>query len=124
MGDAYIKPDIAAPGASITAAQAAGTGPEGSSYTTKTGTSMATPHVTGSVALIAQQHPDWGPEQLKAALTSTAKPVDALSVFRVGAGRVDVDRATRQRCTSTMACWTWATSPGRTTRPRCTRPGR
>ncbi len=96
MGDAYVKPDIMAPGVNITAAQAAGTGSD-APYVSKTGTSMAAPHVAGSVALVKQEHPTWGPEQLKAALTSTANPLHGESVFRIGAGRVDVDRATRQR---------------------------
>ncbi len=96
MGDAYVKPDIMAPGVNITAAQAAGTG-SGAPYVSKTGTSMAAPHVAGSVALVKQEHPTWGPEQLKAALTSTANPLRGQSVFRIGAGRVDVDRATRQQ---------------------------
>ena len=96
MGDAYVKPDIMAPGVNITAAQAAGTG-SGAPYVSKTGTSMAAPHVAGSVALVKQEHPTWGPDQLKAALTSTANPLRSQSVFRIGAGRVDVDRATRQQ---------------------------
>ncbi|GIH21250.1 S8 family serine peptidase [Rugosimonospora africana] len=92
MGDAGIKPEIVAPGANITAA---GTG--GELYRTMTGTSMAAPHVAGAVALLVQEHPDWGPAQLKAALTSTAKPLAGADVFRSGAGRVDIDRATRQQ---------------------------
>lgn len=91
MGDAYIKPDIVAPGANITAA-----GTDGFLYRSMTGTSMAAPHVTGSVALLAQQHPDWGPAQFKAALTSTAQPLPDVSAYVAGAGRVDVGRATRQ----------------------------
>ncbi|HEY3630771.1 MAG TPA: hypothetical protein VGL21_07715, partial [Jatrophihabitantaceae bacterium] len=46
--------------------------------------------------LLKQEHPDWTPDQLKAALTSTAKELPGLGVFREGAGRVDIDRATRQ----------------------------
>lgn len=97
MGDAAIKPEIMAPGVSITAARADGTGFGDSPYISMTGTSMASPHVAGSVALLAGQHPEWGPEQIKAALTSTAKPIAGRSAFAVGAGRVDVDRATRQQ---------------------------
>jgi subtilisin family serine protease len=92
MGDAYIKPEIVAPGANITAA-----GIDGLPYRSMTGTSMAAPHVAGSVALLAEEHPDWGPEQFKAALTSTALPLPDVSAFRGGAGRVDIDRATRQQ---------------------------
>ena len=42
-------------------------------YTAASGTSMATPHVAGAAALLAQQHPDWKADQLKDALVSTAK---------------------------------------------------
>ena len=36
------------------------------------GTSMATPHVSGAIALIKQAHPDWTPEQIKSVLKITA----------------------------------------------------
>ena len=44
------------------------------------GTSMETPHVAGSAALIKQLHPNWSPLQVKSALENTAKrPVGASS---------------------------------------------
>jgi len=57
---------------------------------------MATPHVAGSAALLAQLHPDWRAEQLKSALMSTAAPGAGIDVYGQGAGRVDADRATAQ----------------------------
>jgi len=98
VGDHAIKPDITAPGVDITAARAAGTqlGPlVGDDYVQLSGTSMATPHVAGAAALLLEQHPDWTGEQLKATLMGTALPTGQ-SVYEQGAGRVDVDRATRQ----------------------------
>ena len=77
LGDHAVKPDITAPGVAITAARAAGTalGPlVGDQYVTLSGTSMATPHVAGSAALLLEQHPDWSGAQLKAALMATAQP--------------------------------------------------
>lgn len=107
LGDYAIKPEIAAPGVNITAARAAGTslgagdgipgdGPVDQYYTAASGTSMATPHVAGSAAILAQEHPDWTGEQLKAALISTAKD-DGYSVYQQGGGRVDVARAFSQQ---------------------------
>ncbi|WVZ78530.1 hypothetical protein U9M48_026225, partial [Paspalum notatum var. saurae] len=59
-----IKPDIAAPGASILAAK-------GNSYVTGSGTSMATPHVAGTIALLKALHPEWSPAALKSVETLT-----------------------------------------------------
>ncbi|MFE3455029.1 S8 family serine peptidase [Nonomuraea sp. NPDC059194] len=98
VGDAALKPDITAPGVDIAAARAAGTamgGPVDDHYTKASGTSMATPHVAGAAAIVAQVHPDWTPQQLKAALMSTSKDVGG-TVYQRGAGRVDVARAASQ----------------------------
>ncbi|WP_020387538.1 S8 family peptidase [Kribbella catacumbae] len=95
-GNGALKPEISAPGTDIVAARAAGTDlgdPVGDHYTTLTGTSMATPHVAGVAALIAQAHPDWKTAQLRARLMSTADPQGA-RVHEEGAGRVDADQAT------------------------------
>ncbi|KQZ68612.1 S8 family serine peptidase [Nocardioides sp. Root151] len=96
MGDGALKPDVMAPGMGIVAARAAGTGSGTSPYTSMTGTSMASPHVAGSAALLLQQHPDWTPVQVKAALTSTARPTTSGDAFDRGAGVIDVGRASRQ----------------------------
>ncbi len=97
-GDRALKPDLAAPGVDITAARAAGTSlgdPVNDYYTKLSGTSMATPHVAGAAAILAEQHPDWTGSQLKAALMSTAKD-DGFTAFEQGSGRVDVARAFSQ----------------------------
>ena len=91
-----LKPEITAPGAEIVAARAQGTSmgePVDDSYTTASGTSMATPHVTGVAALLAQSRPAWTPEQLKNRLIGTADPQTGSTVFEQGAGRVDADQA-------------------------------
>lgn len=99
IGDSAVKPEITAPGAAITAARAAGTTmgtPVDDHYTTSSGTSMATPHVAGAAALVAQAHPDWTGQQIKQALATTAKTNTVNSVFEQGDGRVDAVRAVQQ----------------------------
>jgi subtilisin family serine protease len=95
--DGAIKPEIAAPGSGIVAAKAknADLEPIDKSYTMSSGTSMATPHVTGAAALLAQQRPGWRAAELKSTLVSSAEPVK-LDVNVIGAGRVDVARAIKQ----------------------------
>ncbi|MEQ4301378.1 S8 family serine peptidase [Plantactinospora sp. B6F1] len=106
--DGALKPDIAAPGVAITAARSAGTDmggggvPVDDHYITANGTSMATPHVAGAAAILVQQHPDWTPAQLKAALMSTSADVGH-SVYERGAGRVDIARAVEQTVVATTA---------------------
>ncbi|WP_438452585.1 S8 family serine peptidase [Streptomyces asiaticus] len=98
-GDYAIKPEITAPGVNITAARAAGTSmgtPVNDLYTTASGTSMATPHVAGAAAIVAQVHPDWTGSQLKEALAGTARTSTADGPFTQGDGRVDVPRAATQ----------------------------
>jgi len=41
------------------------------------GTSMATPHVSGVAALIKSKHPEWTPQQIKDALINTAEDLGA-----------------------------------------------
>ncbi|MEO7730170.1 MAG: S8 family serine peptidase, partial [Kofleriaceae bacterium] len=100
IGDDAIKPEVTAPGVDIVAARASGVPPigtpVGTAYMALSGTSMATPHVAGAAALILQQHPAWTGAQLKAQLMASAHPTAGLDVFAQGAGRIDVDRGTRQ----------------------------
>ncbi|MEU9203461.1 S8 family serine peptidase [Streptomyces sp. NPDC048332] len=92
-----LKPDIAAPGVGIVAARAAGTAKGqvvDDYYTALSGTSMATPHVSGAAAILAQEHPDWSPQRLKDALMSTSESVAGATGYEQGAGRVDIGRTT------------------------------
>ncbi|SCL44764.1 Subtilase family protein [Micromonospora citrea] len=101
-GDAAAKPEVTAPGVDITAARSSdgNVGTPGDAYVTLSGTSMAAPHAAGAAALLAQQHPDWSGERLKATLMAAAKRVPDAGVFGQGAGRVDVGRATTQSITA------------------------
>ncbi|SCF12891.1 S8 family serine peptidase [Micromonospora mirobrigensis] len=106
LGDDAIKPDITAPGVDIVAARAAHGvigDPVGEKYVALSGTSMATPHVVGAVALLAQQHPGWNAGRYKALLMASAKPHPAQTAFQQGAGRVDVAHAITEQVTSDPA---------------------
>jgi subtilisin family serine protease len=97
-GDAAVKPELTAPGVGIAAARAAGTSmgrPVDEHYTRADGTSMATPHVTGVAALLAQAHPDWDWRRLKDAVVSTTAPA-GYQWWQGGTGRLDADRALNQ----------------------------
>ncbi|MGW6485058.1 S8 family peptidase [Streptomyces sp. NPDC055059] len=116
-GSGGMKPDIAAPGVDITAARSqemtdGGEGP----YRTLSGTSMATPHVVGAAAILAQRHPDWTGAQLKEHLMSTAKGLaGGYSPYEVGTGRVDVAAAVRTTVRGTGSLFfgnhTWPHEP-------------
>jgi minor extracellular serine protease Vpr len=88
--DSALKPEIAAPGVGIFAANmGSGTGGVGIS-----GTSMAAPHVAGVAALMLQANPDASPEQVKARMMNTAVPlIDDTPIPRMGAGRVNAYRS-------------------------------
>jgi subtilisin family serine protease len=103
-GDGAVKPDLTAPGVDIVAARSAGSAlgePVGEDHQRLSGTSMATPHVAGAAAILAGQHPDWTPQQLKAALVASARPGAGIPVDAQGAGRVDVARAVAQTAWAT-----------------------
>lgn len=95
-----IKPDVVAPGTRVlsTKPMYKSDFPNAdytNAYTRESGTSMATPHVTGIAALLKQAHPDWTPFDIKVALSNTAKKLDKekFDVFSQGAGRVRANLA-------------------------------
>ena len=70
LGPSYfglMKPDIVAPGSYI---QSAAT--QDTTYATMSGTSMAAPHVSGSIALMLSHLPDLSYDEIYKALTSTS----------------------------------------------------
>ncbi|MFE5914976.1 S8 family serine peptidase [Streptomyces wedmorensis] len=96
-----VKPEIAAPGVNVVAARATGTNigtvQSDPAYTALSGTSMAAPHIAGAAALLAQEHPDWTPDQLKHTLMGTATaPQSNQTLHDVGTGVVNLPAALKQ----------------------------
>ena len=92
--DNLIKPEVAAPGQNITSV-AMGTGSLG---TRMDGTSMASPHMTGVIALLKQAHPGLNSLELKSLVMNTAKvlrddPDGEIPMTIQGAGRVQLAEA-------------------------------
>jgi subtilisin family serine protease len=67
FGGGILKPDITAPGTNILSSDYQSNG-----LAFMTGTSMASPNVTGAAALLVAAHPTWGPAQIESALLGTA----------------------------------------------------
>ncbi|MBU7315494.1 S8 family serine peptidase [Paenibacillus oleatilyticus] len=98
-----IKPDISAPGVNVLSTYPAyGKSIPGASYAQaykrSSGTSMATPHVAGVALLLKQQHPDWTPFDIRAAMANTADGIKdsketPYDVYSQGAGRINVSQA-------------------------------
>ena len=61
------KPDIVAPGAAITSCSS-----QSGCYAVKSGTSMATPYVSGAIALLLEQHPEMSNRDVKLLLRERA----------------------------------------------------
>jgi subtilisin family serine protease len=124
LGDGAVKPEISAPGGGIVAARPAGVPPldepVGDSYQKLDGTSMAAPHVAGAAAILAQQHPDWTASTLKSALVSSAQEVPDAGVHQVGAGRLDLARATAASVVATAAVSAYLPWPNAGTQERRT----
>ncbi|MEU7859882.1 S8 family serine peptidase [Nonomuraea sp. NPDC049141] len=112
VSDHAIKPDVTAPGVDITAAAVGG------GYRVMSGTSMATPHVAGAGAILAQRHPDWTGAQIKSALIGSAAPVQDATLYQQGAGTIDLVRALRQQVVpkqaNVWAAFPWNGTGGRT----------
>jgi len=76
--------DIAAPGSGIWSTLPVGT------YGNYSGTSMATPHVSGAAALCASVNPSLSAQQIRSAILSTAAPTPSLAGKTVSGGRLDI----------------------------------
>jgi minor extracellular serine protease Vpr len=68
-----IKPDVSAPGVNITSTVPTHDPENPHGYASYQGTSMASPHVAGTAALLLQKNPNWSVQDVKAALMNTAE---------------------------------------------------
>jgi serine protease AprX len=100
-GTGIYRPTVTAPGEDIEAAKSAqavvmadGTDPDNPFYTVASGTSMATPHVAGTIALMLQARPQLTPAAIITILEGTADPMAGYEVFEVGRGYLDALEAT------------------------------
>ncbi|XP_019058587.1 PREDICTED: subtilisin-like protease SBT3.6 [Tarenaya hassleriana] len=76
LSPAILKPDIAAPGVNILAATSQTSSSHDKGFVMMSGTSMATPAVSGIVSLLRALHPDWSPAAIRSALVTTAWKTD------------------------------------------------
>ncbi|RWW88405.1 hypothetical protein BHE74_00002717 [Ensete ventricosum] len=104
-----LKPDVSGPGVNVLAAWPFQVGPPSSqtgvTFDIISGTSMATPHLSGIAALIKNVHPDWSPAAIKSAIMTTASVKDhsgnpivneqllPADLFATGAGHVNPAKA-------------------------------
>ncbi len=126
LGLGQVKPDVSAPGVTVLAAVPPGSvlgglatanylpdpnhlmtteSNDAPNYTAIDGTSMATPHMAGVVALVKQAHLAWTPDMIRTALINTATNMRDLSgaakangltadsIIAQGGGLVDVVEA-------------------------------
>ena len=83
------KPTVVAPGVNTISTHFSCSG-----YASKSGTSMATPHVAGVAALLLEANPELDHHDVKAILEQTASPLDDAGPNNfTGAGRVDAYEA-------------------------------
>jgi serine protease AprX len=90
VGDDRMKPEIVAPGTDIISVRANGTRagkPLDGFYTSATGTSMATPHVSGVVAILLEANRKASPQLIRESLYHTAIDL-GLEEYSQGAGMV------------------------------------
>src|SRR5882672_9903489 len=70
--DFRIKPDVMAPGVNVLSSIPVSFCGGNPCFAFFQGTSMATPHLAGSAAVVRQQHPDWSAAQIRSAVVNTA----------------------------------------------------
>jgi subtilisin family serine protease len=96
--DFRVKPDVVAPGVNVLSSIPVSFCDGDPCFAFFQGTSMATPHLAGSAAVVKGQHPTWSAAQIRSAIVNTADPdalknsdgTTATDVNIIGAGREDL----------------------------------
>lgn len=101
--DFRVKPDVVAPGVNVLSAVPASACLAPPCWAFFQGTSMATPHLAGSAAVVLSQHPGWSAAQVRSAIVNTADrgvlrdyrtgTQVVADVNTIGAGRENLARA-------------------------------
>lgn len=104
-----VKPDVVAPGVGIVSAI------PGGKYAAMDGTSMASPHVAGAVALMLETYQDVYPEAeklyyVKAQLMNSARALQSDPLTAQGAGVVDLSEAAQAKAVAIVDGQTQAVS--------------
>jgi subtilisin family serine protease len=86
--------DLFAPGVDILSAA------PGSSYRTLSGTSMATPHVSGAVALLLSGAGNLAPASVRQMLIESCDPSSSLTKYCVSGGRLNTEKLIVSACPS------------------------
>jgi subtilisin family serine protease len=100
--DFRVKPDVVAPGVNVLSSVPASACATPPCFAFFSGTSMATPHLAGSAAVVLSQHADWSAAEVRSAVVNTADrnvlkdfanaaPVDDVNV--IGTGRENLESA-------------------------------
>lgn len=90
--------DLAAPGANILSLRH-----DSDKFAYLSGTSMATPHVSGVAALLYAKHPEWTSEQVKAQLLNSAQSTVKLQGKLLTNGQLDAYAALQESGESSVA---------------------
>jgi len=112
-GDAARRPDLVAPGQSVVSLRDPGSRIDlehasarvGERFFRGSGTSQAAAVVSGAAAVLLQQRPNLSPDQVKALLTSSARPLTQADPEAQGAGILDLKAAAAAPTPTAAQSW-------------------
>ena len=110
--DFALKPEVTSVGVNVLSSiTCVNKGPncpgDGSGWAFFQGTSMSTPHIAGSAAVLLQLHPDWSPAQVKSALVNHADLVIKDAITGTHAVGPTAQGAGRENLSVSAQATTW-----------------